>query len=66
MERAYCADDRRVSYAVTTASGREVFAEMEPVVVGELRTAFTTSLSGRQAAVLRDSLQRVNAATCSE
>jgi DNA-binding MarR family transcriptional regulator len=66
LQRAFRADDRRVSYAVMTASGREMFAEMEPVVVGELRTAFTTSLSGRQAAVLRDSLQRVNAATCSE
>ncbi len=66
MERAYCADDRRVSYAVMTASGREMFVEMEPVVVGELRAAFTTSLSARQAAVLRDSLLKVTTATCGE
>jgi DNA-binding MarR family transcriptional regulator len=66
IERAYCAEDRRVSYAVMTASGREMFAEMQPVVVGELRTAFTTSLSARQAAVLRDSLEKISTATCAE
>jgi DNA-binding MarR family transcriptional regulator len=66
LQRAFRADDRRVSYAVMTASGREMFAEMEPVVVGELRTAFTTSLSSRQATVLSESLQKINAATCAE
>ena len=66
MERAFCAEDRRVSYAVMTASGREMFVEMQPVVVAELRTAFTTSLSARQAGVLRDSLEKINTATCAE
>ena len=56
LERAFCATDRRVSYAVLTSTGREVVAEMQPIVIAELRTAFTTSLSARQAAALRDSL----------
>jgi DNA-binding MarR family transcriptional regulator len=64
LERAFCAEDRRVSYAVLTSSGREVHTEMQPVVVGELRAAFATSLSARQAATLRDSLQKVNTAAC--
>ena len=64
LERAFCATDRRVSYAVLTASGREVVAEMQPIVIAELRTAFTTSLSARQAAALRDSLVKINTATC--
>jgi len=64
LERAFCATDRRVSYAVLTASGREVVAEMQPIVIAELRTAFTTSLSTRQAAALRDSLVKINTATC--
>jgi DNA-binding MarR family transcriptional regulator len=66
LERAFCAEDRRVSYAVMTASGRDLHAEMEPVVISELRTAFTTSLSARQAEALRDSLEKVNTATCAE
>lgn len=65
LERAYCATDRRVSYAALTSSGREVFAEMRPIVVGELRAAFTKSLSARQAATLRDALVKINATTCS-
>ncbi len=64
LERAFCATDRRVSYAVLTSSGREVVAEMRPIVIAELRTAFTTSLSARQAAALRDSLVKINTATC--
>jgi DNA-binding MarR family transcriptional regulator len=66
IERAFCADDRRVSYAVLTAPGREVYEDMRPVVLGELRAAFTASLSIRQAEALRDSLQRINTATCAE
>jgi DNA-binding MarR family transcriptional regulator len=64
LERAFCETDRRVSYAVLTPSGREVIADMSPIVIAELRTAFTTSLSARQAAALRDSLIRINTATC--
>jgi DNA-binding MarR family transcriptional regulator len=65
LERAFCAEDRRVSYAVLTPSGREVLAEMRPIVIGELRAAFTKSLSARQAAALRDSLTKINVTTCS-
>jgi DNA-binding MarR family transcriptional regulator len=64
LERAFCATDRRVSYAVLTSSGREVIAEMRPIVIAELRTAFTTSLNARQAAALRDALVEINTATC--
>ena len=64
LERAFCETDRRVSYAVMTPSGREVIAEMRPIVLEELRTAFTTSLTTRQAAALRDSLTKINTATC--
>jgi hypothetical protein len=39
-------------------------AEMQPIVLTELRTAFTTSLTTRQAASLRDALIKVNTATC--
>ncbi|HEY7257221.1 MAG TPA: MarR family transcriptional regulator [Solirubrobacterales bacterium] len=66
LERAFCPEDRRVSYAVVTASGREVHTEMRPVVVGELRAAFTTSLSSRQATAMSESLRKVNAAACGE
>ena len=45
LERAYCATDRRVSYAVLTPSGREVFAEMQPIVSGELRAASRKALA---------------------
>jgi DNA-binding MarR family transcriptional regulator len=64
LERAFCETDRRVSYAVVTASGREVIAEMRPVVLAELLTAFTPSLTTRQAAALRDALIKINTATC--
>jgi DNA-binding MarR family transcriptional regulator len=66
LERAFCAEDRRVSYAVLTDSGREMFAEMQPVVVGELRTVFATSLSSRQAQALSDSLAKVSATSCAD
>ena len=66
VERAFCATDRRVSYAVLSPSGREVFEEMRPVVVAELRVAFTTSLSAAEAASLSKGLQQINAAACGE
>lgn len=65
LERAFCATDRRVSYAVLTSSGETVLEEMRPVVLGELRAAFTQSLSARQAAALRDALVKVSAQSCS-
>ncbi len=65
LERAFCATDRRVSYAVLTPSGQGVLEEMRPVVLGELRAAFAKSLSARQAAALRDALVKVSAESCS-
>jgi DNA-binding MarR family transcriptional regulator len=64
IERAYCAEDRRVSYAVLSPAGREMFDEMQPLVVAELRGAFAASLSADQAGALSDALLRVNAAAC--
>ncbi len=65
IERGFCPTDRRVSYAILTPAGREVYEEMEPIVVGELRTAFRQSLTARQAEALRDALVRLTAASCS-
>lgn len=65
LERAFCADDRRVSYAVLSPAGRAMYEEMHPLVVGELRGLFTESLSARQAGALRDALVKVSATTCS-
>lgn len=65
LERAFCDTDRRVSYAVLTQPGEKVLEEMRPVVLGELRAAFTRSLSARQAAALRDALVEVSAESCS-
>ena len=50
LERAFCATDRRVSYATLLPAGREVVDEMRPVVIAELRTAFTDQPQRRQAA----------------
>jgi DNA-binding MarR family transcriptional regulator len=64
LERAFCETDRRASYAVLTSSGKEVIGEMRPIVLDELCTAFTTSLTARQAAALRDALIRISTASC--
>jgi DNA-binding MarR family transcriptional regulator len=65
MERALCATDRRVSYATLLPAGAELLAEMRPVVVAELRSAFAGSLSAAEARELRDTLERVRAGACS-
>jgi len=65
VKRGLCPTDRRVSYAILTQGGREVYEEMKPVVVGELRAAFLRSLTARQAAALRDGLVKLTATACS-
>ena len=64
LERTFCETDRRVSYATLLPAGRELLAEMRPVIVGELEVAFSANLSVAQANELRDSLERVRSTAC--
>src|SRR5215510_6690589 len=45
LERTFCETDRRVSYATLCTAGRDLLAEMRPVVVGELEVAFAANIS---------------------
>jgi DNA-binding MarR family transcriptional regulator len=65
LERTFCETDRRVSYATLLPAGATLLAEMRPVIVGELETAFSANLSVEQANELRDNLDRVRATACS-
>lgn len=64
MERTFCADDRRVSYATLLPAGSALLEEMRPVVVAELDAAFAANLSEREADRLRAMLERVRASAC--
>jgi DNA-binding MarR family transcriptional regulator len=64
IERAFCETDRRVSYATLTSSGRDLLAEMRPVVIAELEVAFAAKLSVAQANDLREALDRVRSSAC--
>lgn len=64
LERTFCETDRRVSYATLLPAGRELLAEMRPVIVGELEVAFSANLSERQADQLREMLDRVRGSAC--
>jgi DNA-binding MarR family transcriptional regulator len=65
LERTFCETDRRVSYATLLPAGRDLLAEMRPVVIAELEVAFSANLSVAQAEKLRESLERVRASACS-
>ncbi len=65
LERTFCETDRRVSYATLTPAGRDLLAEMRPVVIAELELAFSANLSVRQAKELRATLDSVRASACS-
>jgi len=65
LERTFCETDRRVSYATLCPAGRDLLAEMRPVIVGELEVAFAANLSVAQANELRDNLDRVRGSACS-
>jgi DNA-binding MarR family transcriptional regulator len=65
LERTFCETDRRVSYATLLPAGRDLLAEMRPVIVGELEVAFSASISERQAELLREMLDRVRGTACS-
>jgi DNA-binding MarR family transcriptional regulator len=64
LERTFCETDRRVSYATLLPAGRDLLAEMRPVIVGELEIAFSANLSVKQANELRDNLERVRSTAC--
>ena len=49
LERTFCETDRRVSYATLMPAGRELLAEMRPVVIAELKVAFSAKLSVAEA-----------------
>jgi len=65
LERTFCETDRRVSYATLLPAGRDLLAEMRPVVIAELEAAFSANLSVAQAEKLRENLERVRASACS-
>jgi DNA-binding MarR family transcriptional regulator len=65
LERTFCETDRRVSFATLCPAGADLLAEMRPVVVRELESAFSADLSVAQANELRDNLDRVRATACS-
>ena len=64
LERTFCETDRRVSYATLLPAGRDLLAEMRPVVTAELAIAFSANLSARQADELRATLERVRGSAC--
>jgi DNA-binding MarR family transcriptional regulator len=64
LERTFCETDRRVSYATLLPTGAETLAEMRPVVIAELRSAFSAKLSVVEAEELRETLERVRVAAC--
>jgi len=64
LERTFCETDRRVSYATLLPAGRDLLAEMRPVVTAELAVAFSANLTTRQADDLRGTLERVRGSAC--
>jgi DNA-binding MarR family transcriptional regulator len=64
LERTFCETDRRVSYATLTPAGKQLLAEMRPVIVGELEVAFSANLSAREAKELRDTLFGLRSSAC--
>ncbi len=65
LERTFCETDRRVSYATLLPAGRELLAEMRPVIVGELQIAFSANISAEQANELRETLDGIRTTACS-
>ncbi len=64
LERTFCETDRRVSYATLLPAGKDLLAGMRPVVVAELKVAFSARLSVEEANALRDTLDQVRASAC--
>lgn len=64
LERTFCETDRRVSYATLLPAGADLLEEMRPVVVAELKVAFSAKLTVAEANDLRDTLDRVRTSAC--
>jgi DNA-binding MarR family transcriptional regulator len=64
LERTFCETDRRVSYATLLPAGEAMLTEMRPVVIAELRSAFSANLSVAEAEGLRETLERVRVTAC--
>jgi MarR family transcriptional regulator, 2-MHQ and catechol-resistance regulon repressor len=59
VERGVCETDRRLSYAHITEAGREILAEMSPVITSELESTFVEPLAADEARAIADGLERV-------
>jgi DNA-binding MarR family transcriptional regulator len=64
LERTFCETDRRVSYATLLPAGAELLGEMRPIVIAELKVAFSAGLSASEAEALRETLERVRISAC--
>jgi DNA-binding MarR family transcriptional regulator len=64
LERTFCEEDRRVSYATLLPAGAELLDEMHPVITAELEVAFAAKLGPGEARELRGILERVQASAC--
>lgn len=64
LERTFCKEDRRVSYATLLPAGREMLEEMRPLITAELRVAFEANISVEQAEELSETLDRVRGSAC--
>lgn len=64
LERTFCEEDRRVSYATLLPAGAELLNEMLPVVSAELQGAFGANISDGEAAQLTGTLDRVRGVAC--
>lgn len=64
LERTFCESDRRVSYATLCPAGKDLLAEMRPVIVGELEAAFSANISEGEAGQLTATLDRVRGSAC--
>jgi DNA-binding MarR family transcriptional regulator len=65
VDRDFCAEDRRASYAVLLPAGEELLAEMRPTVAAELDRSLVGVLSDREAESIREGLDRVRNSACS-
>jgi DNA-binding MarR family transcriptional regulator len=59
VTRAACASDRRVTYAVITAKGRETFERTMPVFIQGVDEYFSSHLSDADVLEIRASLRKV-------
>lgn len=62
VERGVCETDRRLSYAHITDAGREMVAEMTPVITAELERTFVAPLAEDEARTIAEGLERVRLA----